>query len=101
MLKLISTPAEELGWTVVGGGAQITPRPVTGATSPSRVYLHRLRGAQGHSGRQELVYPSDSNWGDWDLGAATEQTKYLSLVAGEESTFYICICVYMCVCVHI
>lgn len=66
VLKLICTPPEELGGTVVG--AQITPRPVTGATSPSQVYLHRLRAAQGLSGRQELVYPSASNWGDWDLG---------------------------------
>lgn len=90
----LHTP-KELRGTVVG--AQITPRPVTGATSPSWVYLNRLRAAQGLSGMQELVFPSASNRGDWDLGQLLRRLC-LNLAAGGRSTLHICI--YMCVCAH-
>ena len=44
---------------------------------------------------QGLVRPGAGNWGDWDTGAATEQTKCLSPATGGMHIAHMYTCTYV------
>lgn len=48
---------------------------------------------------QGLACPNTSNWGDWKLGRATEQTACLSPVAGGSRLYIRAVYVSLCLCV--
>ena len=48
---------------------------------------------------QGLICPDDSNWGDWDPGAAAGQTECLSLAAGGIQV--VCVYIYVFLLVYL